>query len=216
MNLTATLKKNGLIWLILIVPFVFIILYWNQFPAQIPTHFNLKGEADGFSGKTFGLLLLPCINVLIYLLFIALPKIDPSGKNFSLYPHKYKIIQLVLQLFILILFFITAFYALHKLNTSNLIDYVVILFLLVFGNYLGSIRHNYFIGIRTPWTLANEDVWTVTHRFAGKLWVAASIILLLISFFIALSEALFITYIAIIVVVPTIYSYILFKRIPKK
>src|ERR1035437_5396037 len=107
-----TLKNDWLIWIILILPFAFIAIYWNNFPDRMPTHFNFKGEPDDYSGKFSGLILMPAINILLYFLFLVLPVIDPSRKNYGLFQDKYKIIRLVLHLFFGVAFFLNSFYAL--------------------------------------------------------------------------------------------------------
>lgn len=213
-----TLKNDWLIWIILIAPFLFIAIFWNQFPDKIPTHFNFNGEPDDYSDKLQGVLLMPGINILLYFLFLVLPVIDPSRKNYGLFQDKYKIIRIVLHLFFAFTFFLNAFYALgYQFNVSMMIIYGVLLLLLILGNYMGNIRHNYFIGIRTPWTLSNEEVWTKTHRFAAKIWVFASLITMLVIPFVPTQagEIVFISYLAVIAIVPIVYSYLEFKKINK-
>ena len=213
-----TLKNDWLIWIFLIIPFVFIAIYWNQFPDKIPTHFNFDGEPDDYSDKVQGLLLLPIINLLMYFIFILLPLIDPSRKNYGLFQDKFKIIRIVLHLFFAFVFFLMAIYALgYQFNMSLLIIYGVLILFLIIGNYLGNVRHNYFIGIRTPWTLANEDVWAKTHRLAAKIWVGATLITMVaLPFFSSkIGEFIFLAYMAAIVIVPIVYSYVLFKKIKK-
>lgn len=213
-----TLKNDWLIWIILIAPFIFIAIFWNQFPDKFPTHFNFKGEVDDYSDKTQGLFLLPGINLLMYFIFILLPVIDPSRKNYGLFQDKFKIIRLVLHLFFAFIFFLNSFYALgYNVNISQLIIYGILILLLIIGNYLGNVRHNYFIGIRTPWTLANEEVWTKTHRLAAKTWVSASLITMAVMPFLPddIREFIFLTYLAVIAIVPIVYSYVVFRKIKK-
>lgn len=207
-----TLKKDWAIWLMLIIPFAFIAVYWDQFPEMIPTHFGMNGQPDDYSGKVFGLLLLPGINTAMYFLFMLLPKIDPSGKNYKLFSDKYFIIRLVLHVFFTFLFFVIAFYSLgYAFNISLFIMYGMLLLFLLLGNYMGNVRHNYFIGVRTPWTLANEEVWTKTHRLTAKLWVFSSI--LMMALLPLLPEEAFGIFILAISLIPIVYSFILFKKI---
>ena len=214
-----TLKNDWLIWIFLITPFVFIGIYWNQFPDKFPTHFNFKGEADDYSNKLQGLLLMPCINILMYFIFILLPIIDPSRKNYGLFQDKFKIIRIVLHLFFAFTFFLNAFYALgYQFNMSMMIIYGILLLLLILGNYMGNIRHNYFVGIRTPWTLSNEEVWNKTHRITAKIWVFASLATMVIIPFMPAQtgEFVFVSYLAVIAIVPIVYSYVVFKKIKKE
>lgn len=215
------IKKEIINILIIILPFIFIAVKWNDFPDRIPMHWNIKGEIDNYGSKAFGLLALPCMNILMFLLFIFLPKIDPKKNNYLLFEDKWKVIRTVIHLFILVMFFVISFVSLgYKLPVDKIVMISVILLMLLFGNYMGNIRPNYFIGIKTPWTLANENVWRLTHRLAGKIWVIASIIMIAIVLFLPLeSPWLFFVYIAIISLVPIVYSYIKFKeqdKIPGK
>lgn len=211
-----TVKKDWLIWLIILSPLVLIIFSWNDFPDQIPTHFGIDGQPDDYSGKAFGLFLLPGINLLMYFLFLVLPKIDPSGKNYQLFSDKFKSIRIVLHVFFTFLFFIIAFYSLgYHFNLSVIIIYSVLVLILFMGNYMRSVRHNYFIGVRTPWTLTNEVIWTKTHRLTSKVWVFSSLIAMVIVPFVPDPEAVFIPFLSIIVIIPIVYSYILFKKTQK-
>ena len=211
-----TLKNDWLTWIILLLPLVFIAMYWDKFPDQIPTHFNIKGEPDDYSGKAFGLFLMPAINVMMYFLFLAMPIIDPSRKNYGLFQDKFKAIRMILHVFFTLIFFIVSTYALgYKFNMTMLIFYSVLTLFLLLGNYMGNVRHNYFIGVRTPWTLANEEVWTKTHRLTAKLWVFSTLIMMCILPFVPEPEVAFITYVIMISVIPIIYSYIIFRKIEK-
>lgn len=212
-----TLKKDWWIWLLFIAPFIFIAIYWDKFPDQIPTHFGMDGQPNDYSGKAFGLLMLPLMNIGMYLLFMILPKIDPSAKNYKLFADKYKIIQLILYVFFTFMFFIIAFYSLgYKINISMVTLYGVLALFLLLGNYMGNVRHNYFIGVRTPWTLANEEVWTKTHRLTAKLWVALSLIMMVLLPFLSNPDTGFMVFVLVASMIPIVYSYILFKKLKSK
>ena len=210
-----TLKNDWLIGLIIVSPFVLIAMKWNLFPERVPMHWNMNGEIDRYGSKIMGLLLLPGINILIYLLFLLLPIIDPQRKNYSLFADKFKIIRMMIHLLMTCMTFIVCLVSLgYELNVGMLVQLGVVCMMLVFGNFMGSIRKNYFVGVRTPWTLANEEVWTLTHRFTGKLWVAASLLMLPVCYFSnGKFDILFFIYIIGIVFVPIVYSFIKFRQI---
>jgi uncharacterized membrane protein len=217
MKSQSWIRKELINLLIIIVPFIFIALKWNDFPDKIPMHWNIKGEIDNYGSRAFGLLALPGMNILMYLLFLFIPKIDPKKSNYPLFEDKWKIIRTVIHLFILVMFFVIAFVSLgYNLPVDKIVMISVILLMLLFGNYMGNIRHNYFIGIKTPWTLANENVWRLTHRIAGKIWVISSVIMLAIVLLIPRTWSwTFFIYIGIITIIPIVYSYIKFKEIEK-
>ncbi|MCX6295305.1 MAG: SdpI family protein [Bacteroidetes bacterium] len=207
------LKNDWLIWTIILVPFLFVAYFWKQFPEQIATHFGFDGKPDDYSSKVTGLIMCPSINILFYFLFIVLPKIDPRKKSYALFPEKYKIIRLAIHSFLSFILMITIFFSLgYKFNLNFMVLYGILVLFLILGNLMGNVRNNFFVGIRTPWTLSSEEVWTKTHRFTAKLWVFSTIAVMLILPFLPQPEIVFGIYIALITIVPIVYSYIIFKK----
>lgn len=203
-----------LIWTLLISPFVFIFLFWDQFPDEIPVHWNYKGEPDAYGSKTWGLFILPVTNLFIYGLFKLLPFIDPKKENYALFTGKRRTIQFLLHAFLTTLFFITSLISLGiEVNLNKVIILGVILLLMGIGNYMSNIRQNYFMGVRTPWTLANEEVWRETHRFTAKLWVVASFAALFGFISGLLPDWFIIVYFIFITVIPIAYSYIIYRKL---
>lgn len=209
-----TLKQDWLIWIMLLVPFIFIAIFWDRFPDQIATHFDMNGKPNGWSDKSTGLFLMSGLNVGMYFLFLVLPKIDPKKAKFALFMDKYQIIRLVLHTFFTFIFFITTLPALGlNFNNALWVLYGVLVLFLLLGNYMGNVRHNYFVGVRTPWTLANEEVWTKTHRLTAKLWVYATLVMMVVLPFVPNPEIIFLPYVILISVIPIVYSYVIFKKI---
>lgn len=212
------LKNEWLFLVMMIIPFIIIAIFWNQFPAQIPTHWNFSNEIDQYSPKEFGLFIAPGLNVILYFLFLLLPRIDPRRENYSLFQGTYRALRVGIMAFIFLLFFIMTYASLgNKLNIGMIVIYLTLLLFLVIGNFLGKLRPNWFIGIRTPWTMENPEVWTRTHRLAGKIWVTGSLIMLFMGFFIPFSiiPYVYFSYIGIITLIPVIYSFIIYKQIKK-
>ena len=182
----------------------------------MPTHWNWKGEPDQYNSKSWGLFILPCINIFTYITFHLLPLIDPRKQNYPLFSGKRKTIQLMIHAFIAAIFFLTSLTMLGiKFDVSRVIITGTILLMMGIGNYMNNIKQNYFIGVRTPWTLENEEVWKATHRFTAKLWVSASFVAL-----IGFSTALFphwvlIIYLTLLVIPPITYSYIMYRKLSK-
>ena len=209
-----TLKKEWLNWIIILLPFVFIALNWEKFPDRIPTHFNFEGVADDYSSKVTGLILFPGINIGLYLLLLLIPYIDPRKKNYSMFEGKWRIIRTFLHVFLSFMTLITCFISLgYKIDVGNVVCIGVLALFMVIGNYMGNIRSNYFIGIRVPWTLENETVWNLTHRFAGRIWVWGSILMIILIYFFPLAKWLMLPYGIIVALVPIIYSYFKYKTI---
>ena len=190
-------------------------LIWNKLPEQLPMHWNIKGEIDNYGSKW----IFPIMNILIYLLMRFAPLIDPWKRNYNKFENSYYTIRLLMLLFFSIVFtaIILTGTGVHVRIEKIIVPSMLVLFMLI-GNYMAKLRFNWFIGIRTPWTMSNEEIWRKTHYFGGKLWFWSCLIALPFSFF--LSEiSLFIFFfsvIAEIVIVPFIYSYRLYTNHKKK
>jgi uncharacterized membrane protein len=210
-----TLKNDWLIWVIILSPYLFVAYFWDKFPSQIATHFGMDGQPNDYSSKVTGLILFPGINVLMYFLFIVLPKIDPSRKNYGLFQDKFKIIRTLLHALLSYITMVTVFYSLgYQFNIEYVLFYGLLAFFFVMGNYLGNVRHNYFIGIRTPWTLSNETVWKNTHRLTAKIWVGGSLLMMVIYPFLPqeISGTAFMIFIGAIAIIPIVYSFLDFRK----
>ena len=141
------------------------------------------------------------------------PKIDPKKKIPS-FLQTLKKMQIILSVFMLgLMGIIYAGMIGLQLPLLRYLSVSMALLFLLLGNYFGKLRPNYFIGIRLPWTLENEDNWLKTHRLAGKIWVLASLIMLALSILVPLSwiMILFIPYFLVLFLVPIVYSYRLYK-----
>jgi uncharacterized membrane protein len=213
-----TLKNDWLIIIIILIPYFFVAYFWDKFPDQIATHFDMDGNPNDYSSKVVGLFLLPGINILMYFFFIILPIIDPSRKNYGLFLDKFKIIRTLFHALFSFVTMLSIFYSLgYQFNFSFVTLYGLLVFFLVMGNYMGNVRHNYFIGVRTPWTLSNETVWVKTHRFTAKLWVGGSLITMAVLPFLPkdITGKVFMVFIVIVSALPIIYSYLEFKKTKK-
>lgn len=212
---TLTFIKNDLIiWILILLPFVFLIFTWNQLPQVIPTKWNFNGEVILSMEKGYKTFFIPVLNLAIYFLLIILPIIDPKKENYSQFGSAFYTIRLLVHALLSIVFVMILLSALHyPINMSLTGKYLLPAIFIILGNFMGKIRPNYFVGIRTPWTLANEDVWVKTHRMAGWVWVVCSLIYLMASFFTQLPQWIQLTYIAVLIVVPFVYSFVKFKQL---
>jgi uncharacterized membrane protein len=209
-------KKEVLIWLILLMPFVYAILVWNKIPAQVPTHFNTQGEPNDYSSKPFALLLLPFMNVVIYFILFFIPRIDPRKKNYASFGNSYQNIRLLIHLFFVGMFiFITQTTSGGEPLKLNAFLSAMLLFFALLGNYMRTVRSNFFVGIRTPWTLSNDVVWRKTHELGGKIWFYSGTVLAAIVFFLPQNAAIIVMFcgLFIMVMIPVVYSYLEYKKI---
>ncbi|MBM4177203.1 SdpI family protein [Candidatus Gribaldobacteria bacterium] len=183
-------------------------------PDKLPTHWNQQGEIDAYSSKNFALFFFPVLTLAMYLLMTFLPFIDPLRKNYQQFSLAYFLIRFVLVLFFAFLYFYTLWAGIYGAPKINyLIIPLISLLLITLGFLMPKIKKNYFVGIRTPWTLQSEDVWQKTHQFASKTFILTGILSFLTIF---TKESAFGFFLAIILVgafVPVVYSYFIFKKL---
>lgn len=212
------LKKETIIWLVLLVPFIYSVYMWNKLPDIVPSHWNIKGEIDNYSGKMLPLLIMPCMNLFFYLLLFFIPRIDPRRKNYDLFNSSYQNIRLIIHIFFagMHAFLMHASIASDAGGVKYMIAGVGLLFAML-GNYMRTMRSNFFVGIRTPWTLSNEEVWKQTHIMGGRLWFYGGLLISVISLFVpdVVASFMMIGGIIILGIIPVVYSYVKFKEITK-
>jgi len=151
------LIKELLLITIPIIPIVYLYLVWDKLPIEIPTHFNLEGKADGFTNKDSFVWVLSGLLAFTYLLMKFLPKIDPKNQIEQM-GSKYFKIKLLLLSFITAIFCHIIYMAINPNASSSFIVLILALFFVVMGNFMQTIKPNYFLGMRTPWTLQSETV----------------------------------------------------------
>lgn len=202
--------------IMLVIPFIMIAVLWSEIPDTIPIHWNIHGEVDRWGSRAF-IFLLPLINIGVYLLFMAIPHIDPK-KRIEEFGNLYNLLRFIVVSLMFGLFVIILMATLGYIDSANWIIYPIFFMILILGNIMGKVKPNYFIGVRTPWTLENEEVWRKTHRLTGYLWVFSSLVALLISFILPREHWLYLIlpYCLLIAIVPIAYSYIVYARLEKE
>ena len=193
---------------------VFTALVYGELPARIPTHWNLSGEVDGWSGRLWGSLLAPVIAAALWLLLPVLRRVDPRRRNYDRFDTTFWLILNVIVVFMGAMHVLTLGMALGwSIDMTRTILILVGLLFAALGNYLPRLRSNWWMGIRTPWTLESETVWRATHRLAGFTFVIGGLI--------AVAAALLPTKLAFGVsmvammsaaLIPVAYSYVLYRR----
>lgn len=157
------------------IPLVQLYYLWPAIPDVIPVHYGLSGKADRFDNKSLLLWFVPLVLLLVYGILALVPRIDPKNR-ISYSQGGYYTVRLATLLFLSIIFISYFFSLTGQWDFSRSVPLMIMAFITVLGNYLPVIKPNYFIGVRTPWTLENEEVWTKTHRFSGRLWVTGGLI----------------------------------------
>jgi uncharacterized membrane protein len=209
--------KELILWILIAIPFVYLAMVWKDLPAQVPTHFDLAGNPNGWSQKSTLPFLIGGLQIGIYLMMILIPYFDPK-KKIEQMGEKYYSLRLLMTLFMTAISFYLLYIGSKGVINPNLLIGLLGAFFVIFGNYLQTVKPNYFIGIRTPWTLENEETWRKTHRLGGKIFVGGGLLTLIIAIMAKNNALLAVSFgiiTAVEVLVPVIYSYLEFKKIHK-
>ncbi|MFP3664248.1 SdpI family protein [Priestia sp. SIMBA_032] len=208
------MKKHVFPLSITLLTLVAWLIALPHLPATMPIHWGANGEADGFATKINAMILTVGIMVLIYFIIAFVPRIDPRKENYKYFSKTYNIL---LNAVLLLFFFVNMSTILQGLGYNVPMAYIAPimagLVFIIIGNYLQRVRSNYFMGIRTPWTLSNENVWKKTHRLSGKIFFIGGL-LILISAFLPDGYKSVIMWgsIVLCVAVPYLYSYLAYKK----
>jgi uncharacterized membrane protein len=198
--------------------FALAALSWHAVPDRIPVHWGISGRPDRWGGRFEGLLLLPLVGLLTYLVLLLAPRIDPGRANYASFAGAYGTVRLVVLLSMLALQVVMVLAARgHSVDVATLVPLIVGAMFVVLGNLFGKLRPNWFIGIRTPWTLSSKRSWDRTHHAGGWLFILFGF--LLMSTALARTTWLIITVIGVIaagVLGLVVYSYVEWRRDPDK
>ncbi len=166
---TKKISREILFILLHSVPFIYLALNYASLPEMVPTHFNVAGEADGFSSRQSLIWILLALNGLGYLLFLVIPFIDPK-KFASTHEKIYLRIRIGMALLLVALSVLMVYLANgDPMKGIFALGVFFVLICVFLGNYLQAVKTNYFIGIRTPWTLNSETNWRKTHLVTGRI-----------------------------------------------
>lgn len=166
--------------LIAIMFFAGLYVY-SSVPSKVPVHWNAAGEVDGYASKNFGLFLLPATALLVFLLFLVIPRIAVFQNNVGDFYMRHGFsFKLVMTLFFMLIYLFTIASSFgYVLNMNYLMVPAVSMLIFYVGYVIRDARRNFFIGIRTPWTLSSDTVWRKTHQLGGKLLMASAAVMLL-------------------------------------
>nr|WP_240187079.1 SdpI family protein [Streptococcus lutetiensis] len=196
---------------VIVLPALIGAFFWKALPEQVPTHFGIDGQADGYSSKLFTLLAFPILFVLFQI--IALTSLEKESVKVTVPAKMRKLYAWIIPALSLIVQGSIYANALGWVKSSpTLVTAFLGIIFVIIGNYLPKTHRNHTIGIRIPWTLSDDKNWHKTHRMAGKLWVLGGLIILLESFIqIALPYVIAVV-IAVMVSVPIVYSFLLSRK----
>lgn len=204
-----TLKVIGLI----VLSFIISIYLYPQMPEQMATHWNSQGEVNGYMSKFWGLFLMPLVITGIAVLFLIIPKIDPMKENIEKFRNYYDGFIILLLLFLVAVHLYTLLWNIGIRADSNIVLSIGI-GLLFYGTGVltENAERNWFIGIRTPWTLSSDRVWKKTNQLGGKLFKIAGIIAILGVLLPGFTTFFVIVPVIFIVVFSFVYSYFEYQK----
>jgi len=173
-------KKEIIALIIIAISFALGIYFYPQMPAKIASHWNAQGAADDYMNKFWGIFLLPIISLAIFLLFWLIQKIDPLKENINKFKKHLDGLVLIMVLFLFYLFVLTIFWNMGiKFNMSRFLLPALGIVFFYAGILMENAKRNWFVGVRTPWTLSSENVWNKTNKLGGKLFKIIGAIALL-------------------------------------
>jgi uncharacterized membrane protein len=187
---------------------------YPHLPPRVPTHWNFRGEVDGYSSRFGATVVFPLVILALAGLMQVLPKIDPRGKNYAKFGDTYWLIVNGILIFCGVIQLLVLANGLGApVSLGRVLPIGIGFLMMVLGNYLGRIQPNWFIGIRTPWTLSSDEVWRKTHRLGGRLFVAAGILFMLSVLVPGMfGMPLIVILIVVVAVIPVLYSLYLWMR----
>lgn len=194
---------------ITLAPMIVGIILWDKLPDALPTHFGINNEPNDYSSKAFTVFGLPLLMLAMHIVCILATQLDPKNKNYS-----DKVFNMVLYIIPAVSLLICAMIYPYALGKEMHVGLIAILFMgllfTVTGNYLPKCKQSYTMGIKLPWTLEDSENWTKTHALAGKIWVGGGLLVIATAFLESL--VVFFGILTVMVLVPTVYSYLLYKN----
>ncbi|MFZ5481083.1 MAG: SdpI family protein [Myxococcota bacterium] len=148
--------------------YVFAAWAWPRVPAEIPVHWGLDGEPDRWGGRFEGLFVFPLTTTLVYALMLVLPRFDPGRANYARFAGVYSLLRGLIVAFFAVMEAVSVAALLGAdVSVGRVSPFLTGVLLAVLGGLMGKLRPNWFVGIRTPWTLTSKRAWIRTHRVGG-------------------------------------------------
>lgn len=209
----TTLRANVLCFLFIGAAVAVAAYLYPNLPDQIPTHWNIEGEVDDYTAKPWGVVIMPLAAIFVFVVMRLIPIISPKGfrtDNFMDVVNVFTVAIVGFMSGVAVLVLLEANG--QDVRINEMIFAGVGLLFIVLGNYMGKVRKNFFIGIRTPWTLASDEVWSRTHRLGGKVFVLIGIFMML-NGFVRFPVQWLIASIVVVALLPVIYSYVIYRQV---
>jgi uncharacterized membrane protein len=191
------------------------LLLWNRLPDPMASHWNVNDQVDGYISKFWGVFLLPMITLAMFVLFLVVPAIDPLKANIAQFREVFNLFIVLMVAFMVYIYGLTLAWNLGYTGfkmSGALLPALGLLFIFI-GFLLRRAKRNFFIGIRTPWTLSSDTVWNETHRIGAVLFMISGALAFIGGLF-GGTASLWLMFIPIVgsTIFLLIYSYVLYQR----
>lgn len=201
---------------LILVPVAAGLILWDKLPPEMPVHWGVSGEVDGYESKGFVVFGMPAILLAMHLFLIFITGLDKKSRAQSkkVFWLIFMIVPFV-SLYAMGMMYLWALGVTFDVGTISLA--LVGILIAVIGNYLPKCKQNYYIGVRLPWTLDSEANWNATHRFSGKIWVVGGIAMVFAGLLPGIAKVVgFIVALCVLIIVPCVYSYLYSRKNPEE
>lgn len=195
--------------IMILLPMIIGVVLWDKLPSEIATHFGTNNQANGWSSKPMTVFGMPLLMLALQWFCFLITSNDPKKRNIN--KKMFTFVLWLVPIISLITMMSTYAMALgYSVDIGMIVNFLMGIVFIGIGNYMHKIKQNYTVGVKIPWTLSSEENWNKTHRIASKLWVVAGIVFIA-NIFLRSAEIILVV-IACTVLIPVIYSFILYKR----
>ncbi|HNX10605.1 MAG TPA: SdpI family protein [bacterium] len=214
MPLKMSLKTEIIPLLFVVGAIVLAAVSYSALPDRVASHWNFQGVADGYSSKMFQTIFLPSLLLIMYVLFWVLPALDPKKENYTKFANTYHVIKALIIGTLTIVFAATTLANLgYNINIGKTIAAVIGIMMIIIGITMQNLKDNWFVGVRTPWTMSSPTVWKKTHKLSTYSFIIFGIIIIIAPYLpMVLAGWLFLAGVAIAVLGPIVYSYLAYKQ----
>ena len=211
----STRTTTIVVLLMIVVATLAGLLLWNRLPEQMASHGNINDQVDSYMPKFWGVFMVPLITLGMFVLFLVIPSIDPLKANIAQFREAFNLFIVLMVAFMLYIYGLTLAWSLGYTGfrmSSSMLPAIGLLFIFI-GFMLRQAKRNFFIGIRTPWTLSSDRVWNKTHQIGSTLFIVAGLLAVIGSIF-GGTTAFWMLMVPIFgsTIFLVVYSYVLYKQ----
>lgn len=189
---------------------------YPHLPARVPDHWDLAGHVDGWTSRWWAVATPVLVLLGLMLLTWLLPVISPRRFEITPFARVYTGLMLVIEgVIVVISVCVLLAGAGYAVPMQTVVVLAVGALLLILGNYMGKLRKNFFIGIRTPWTLASDAVWERTHRLGGWVLMLAGVVYIVLAL-VGVNQVVLVIVIVVAALLPALYSFVIYKRLERR